>query len=163
MSSKEVHLSADNRHAFLYENNYLFRSIVANQPFMEGKHYWEIVADSRTEHEYKIGVSLQQRFSQTNAFCDYDFGFAYYGLGELRHGSNGEGCKYGKPFKKHGILGVYLDMSEGTLAFALDGQYFGTAFKDPMLKKGPIWACVSMLHQGGCTLVSGLKVPDYFN
>ena len=57
-SSKEVHFSADCRHAFLFEANYLFRTIIGNRPFMDGVHYWEIVADSRTEHELKIGVSL---------------------------------------------------------------------------------------------------------
>jgi hypothetical protein len=25
---------------------------------MDGVHYWEIVADARTEHELKIGVSM---------------------------------------------------------------------------------------------------------
>ena len=57
-SSKEVNLSQDNRHAFLFESNYLFRNVVANRPFMNGIHYWEIVADARTEHELKCGVSL---------------------------------------------------------------------------------------------------------
>jgi len=53
-------------------------------------------------------------------------------------------------------------MNEGTLEFALDGEYFGVAFKDSKLKEGPIWPCVSLLHQGGCTLVSGLEKPSYF-
>lgn len=57
-SSKEVHFSSDYRHAFLVESNYLFRSIVGARPFMDGQHYWEIVADARTEHELKIGVTL---------------------------------------------------------------------------------------------------------
>lgn len=124
-SSKEIAFSSDCRHAFLYETNYLFRTMISNRPFMDGQHYWEIIADARTEHELKIGVTTQQKFSVSNAFCDYDFGFGFYGFGQLRHGSNAEGNKYGKPFKKKGILGVYLDMDKGTLAFALDGEYFG--------------------------------------
>lgn len=83
-------------------------------------------------------------------------------MGELRHGSNGEGIKYGKPFKKRGILGVCLNMDKGTLEFAIDGEYLGVAFTDPKLQNGLIWPAVSMLHQGGCTLVSGLKTPSYF-
>lgn len=78
---------------------------------MDGIHYWEIIADSRTEHELKIGVTTQHKFSVSNAFCDYDFGYAFYGLGQLRNGSNGEGKRYGKPFKKRGVLGVCLDMN----------------------------------------------------
>jgi hypothetical protein len=59
LSSKEIHLSKDGRHAFLHEQNYLFRTMIANKPLMEGVHYWEIIADARTEHELKIGVSTQ--------------------------------------------------------------------------------------------------------
>lgn len=47
-SSKEVKLSSDLRHVFLHDTNYLFRSVIGNRPFMDGVHYWEIVADSRT-------------------------------------------------------------------------------------------------------------------
>lgn len=80
---------------------------------MDGVHYWELIADSRTEHELKIGVTTQQKFSVSNAFCDYDFGYGLYGMGQLRHGSNAEGKKYCKAFKKKGILGVLLDMDKG--------------------------------------------------
>lgn len=98
----------------------------------------------------------------SNAFCDYDFGFGFYGFGQLRHGSNAEGTKYGKPFKKKGILGVFLNMDKGQLSFALDGEYFGVAFTDEVLRRGPMWAAISLLHTGGCTLISGLEKPSYF-
>jgi len=47
-------------------------------------------------------------------------------------------------------------MEMGQISFALDGEYFGIAFQDDALKRGPIWAAVSLLHAGGCTLISGL-------
>lgn len=127
-SSKEIAFSSDCRHAFLHETNYLFRTMISNRPFMDGIHYWEIIADARTEHELKIGITLQQKFSVSYAFCDYDFGFGFYGMGQLRHGSNAEGIKYGRHFKKKGILGVLLDMNMGQLSFAMDGEFFGNAF-----------------------------------
>ena len=58
-SSKEISFSADFRHGFLYETNYYFRTIASNKPFFGGIHYWEIIADARTEHELKIGVTAQ--------------------------------------------------------------------------------------------------------
>ena len=58
-SSKEIGFSSDYRHAFLLETNYLFRTMISNRPFMDGQHYWEIIADARTEHELKIGVTTQ--------------------------------------------------------------------------------------------------------
>ena len=161
VSSKEIVFSADFRHAFLYETNYYFRTISSNKPFFGGVHYWEIIADGRTEHELKIGVTSQQTFNINSSFSDYEFGFAYYGLGQLRHSNNSLGEPYGKFFKKKGVLGVLLNMDLGTLSFALDGEFMGVAFQDKILTKGPIWAAVSLLHIGGCTLISGLDPPAY--
>jgi len=62
-SSKEIVFGLDNRHAFLYETNYYFRTIISNNPFYFGVHYWEIIADARTEHELKIGVTAQKTFN----------------------------------------------------------------------------------------------------
>lgn len=160
--SKDIQYSLDGRHAFLHESNYYFRTIISSRPFMSGTHYWEIIADGRTEHELKIGVTCQQKFNVNSSFSDYEFGFAYYGLGQLRHGSNALGVPYGKPFKKRGVLGVCLNMNSGTLSFALDGEYMGVAYEDSQLKTGPIWAAVSLLHIAGCTLISGLEKPHYF-
>lgn len=145
----------------MYETNYYFRTITGNKPFFGGVHYWEIIADARTEHELKIGVTAQQTFNVNSSFSDYEFGFAFYGLGQLRHSDNSVGEPYGKFFKKKGVLGVLLNMNIGTLSFALDGEFMGVAFEDPILTKGPIWAAVSLLHIGGCTLISGLEPPSY--
>lgn len=62
-SSKEITFSKDFKHAFLYEANYYFRTITSNRPFFNGVHYWEIIADARTEHELKIGVTAQKTFN----------------------------------------------------------------------------------------------------
>ena len=35
-SSKEIAFSSDSRHAFLFETNYLFRTMISNRPFMDG-------------------------------------------------------------------------------------------------------------------------------
>lgn len=56
---KEVKMASDQRSLYLKEDDYLFRTVYANIAFTEGIHYWEIVADSRSEHELKIGVSAQ--------------------------------------------------------------------------------------------------------
>jgi hypothetical protein len=52
-----INVSHDHRSIFLKEEDYFFRTFFGNVTFMEGIHYWEIVADARTEHELKIGVS----------------------------------------------------------------------------------------------------------
>lgn len=157
-----IELSNDKKTVYLKENAYMFRSAVSDIPMMEGVHYWEIHADQRTENELKIGVAMRKEFNYNTAFCDYEFGFAYYGLGQLRHNSNSIGGAYGKKFKKTGVLGICLDMNRGTLSFALDGEYWGEAYRSEALKKGPAYAAVSLLHQAGCTLETGKPVPSYF-
>jgi len=147
---------------FLKENAYMFRSVISTTPMTGGIHYWEIIADPRTENELKIGVATRRDFNYNTAFCDYDFGFAYYGLAQLRHGSNSVGGPYGKKFKKTGVLGVCLNMNQGSLSFALDGDYWGEAYRSEDLKKGPIFIAVALLHQAGCTLETGKQVPSYF-
>jgi hypothetical protein len=144
--SKVIELTASNRHAFLSEDNYLFRSCIGTVGFESGTHYWEIVSDSRTENEFKVGVIKNKNIDLKTAFSDYSCGWAYYATGQLRHCDAAVGPKYGKGFKKQGTLGVYLDMDKGTLSFALDDKYMGIAFEDEELKKGPIYPAIALIH-----------------
>ncbi len=59
----------------------MFRSVIANTSFESGIHYWEILADSRTENEIKVGVCKNRDFDIGTAFSDYSFGWAYYAVG----------------------------------------------------------------------------------
>ena len=147
---------------FLNETCYAFRSIIANESFNSGVHYFEITADRRTENELKIGITKNTNFNYDTSFSDYNWGWAFYGIGQLRHSNNATGETYGKKFKKNGTLGVFLDMNKGILSFALDGEYFGIAYQSEELKTGPIYAAVSLLHVGGCTLTTNISAPPYF-
>jgi E3 ubiquitin-protein ligase NRDP1 len=157
-----IEIGPDGQAVFLKESAYVFRTVISNNPFMAGCHYWEIVADSRTENELKIGVTTKIDINLNTSFSDYEAGYCFYGLGQLRHYSNSSGPSYGKKFKNNGVLGVYLDMNKGSLSFALNGEYFGEAYKSEALKKGPIWPAVSLLHQAGFKLETGKPVPSYF-
>lgn len=84
-------------------------------------------------------------------------------MGQLRHHSNASGPQYGKRFKKDGILGVYLNMNKGTLAFSLNGDLMGVAYTDSGLTKGPIYPAVSLLHCAGCIIKGELPIPAIFN
>lgn len=147
---------------YLKEQAYIFRSVITTEGFTSGAHYWEIHADNRTENELKIGVCTQDVFDFNTAFCDHKFGFAFYGLGQLRHGSNASGSNFGKRFKKSGILGVYLNMNNGTLHISLNGEYLGKAFQDSLLTKGPIYPAVGLLHCAGCSIHGQLPIPSLF-
>lgn len=161
-SESQVEISDDGKSCFLKEELYIFRSVLGDQPFSEGVHYWELHIDPRTENEIKVGVSLSDSFDLKSAFCDYKTGFGYYGLGQLRTGSNSEGPTYGKKFKKEEVIGIFLNMTEGILSFSVDKEYCGVAFKSDELKQGPIWPAVSIVHKAGCKIVTGLEIPKCF-
>jgi SPRY domain len=96
------------------------------------------------------------------SFSDHKAGFAYYGVGQLRHSDSTNGIKYGKQFKNSGVLGVQLNMKDGTLSFSLNSEYLGIAFTDKALTNPPIYAAVSLLHKTGFKLATNLIVPSCF-
>jgi E3 ubiquitin-protein ligase NRDP1 len=140
----------------------VFRSVVSTTSFSSGRHYWEILPDPLSENEIKVGVSMSNKFEFNSAFCDYKFGMAYYGIGQLRHFSNASGNLYGKRFKKTGVLGVFLNMNKGTLSFSLNGEDMGVAFKDEQLSKKPVFIAAALLHTSGCTLRGELPIPPIY-
>ena len=42
---------------------------------------WNNGYEGQFENELKIGVATKRDFNYNSAFCDYEFGYAYYGLG----------------------------------------------------------------------------------
>ena len=64
----------------LKEPAYVFRTCIGTGGFTSGQHYWEIIPDSRTENELKIGITTTLSFDFNTAFCDHVFGFSYYGM-----------------------------------------------------------------------------------
>lgn len=161
--SDVIEMTPNRRGLFLKEEQYVFRSVLGDKCFFEGIHYWEIIADARTENELKIGVCKNKDFDLKTAFSDYSFGWAYYGNGQLRHCDGANGQMYSKTqFKKEGVLGVLLDMTKGTIALSLNETCLGIAFEDEELKSGPIWPAVALLHVAGCSLVTGKAAPACF-
>ena len=56
--------------------------------------------------------------------------------GQTRHNSNSTGPNYGTQLASGDIIGVALDMVDGTLGYYRNQTYWGVAFKDEELKKG---------------------------
>ena len=120
-TSDIIEVSASNRCLFLKEEQYIFRTVIGDTHFESGLHYWEIIADARTENELKVGVCKRRDFDLRTAFSDYSFGWAFYCVGQLRHCDGANGVTFGsKTMKKEGVLGVLLDMNKGTLSFSIN-------------------------------------------
>lgn len=45
-----VKISNQGKAVYIKEEAYVFRSVLCEEGFMSGRHYWEIIADSRTEN-----------------------------------------------------------------------------------------------------------------
>ena len=61
--------------------------------------------DRRSKCELKIGVCTEKYINLNEAFCDHSYGYAYYGLAQLRHNSGSCGPKFGESFLKRGYVG----------------------------------------------------------
>jgi hypothetical protein len=80
---------------------------------------------------YVDSTSTSKRYiyKKIQAFSDSVKGWGVYN-GELRHNSNSTGPKYGTQLSSNDIIGVALDMVEGTMSFYRNNEYWGIAYKD---------------------------------
>ena len=78
-----------------------------------------VVKNSQTLHLHHPNQIVSNDIQMS--FSDIETGWAFFGIGQLRHNSNSSGEKYGKNFKRFGVLGVFVNMNKGTLSFAIDG------------------------------------------
>lgn len=56
--------------------------------------------EPNTSNELKAGVTTTRAFDKSKAFSDYPHGYAFYGIGQLRNGSDCSGNKYGRRWNK---------------------------------------------------------------
>ena len=56
-------------------------NFISYKGFTSGIHYWEVILDERTENEIKVGVSTISNMDFNTAFCDFDYGFGFYAIG----------------------------------------------------------------------------------
>jgi len=92
-----------------------------------GKYYFEIFINKG--QLIKIGVCRPTNTNLEEAFSDGVHGWAIYN-GQTRHNSNSTGPNYGTQLASGDILGVALDMMEGTLTYYKNETCWGVAFKD---------------------------------
>ncbi|CAD8091946.1 unnamed protein product [Paramecium primaurelia] len=144
----------------LQEDEYTFKTVTSSVGFQQGIHFWKILPLAMTKNEMKIGISTSDKYDLKTAFSDYNFGYAYYTVGQFRNGSNSNGFEYGVKFKNNGELGILLDMNRGVLAFSYNGNFLGKAISSELLKKGPIYPCVALLHQAGFEFKCGIPIPQ---
>mmetsp|Transcript_14578 Transcript_14578/g.19802 ORF Transcript_14578/g.19802 Transcript_14578/m.19802 type:complete len:90 (-) Transcript_14578:107-376(-) len=82
----------------------------------------------------KMGI-CRKGVNTEQAFCDVNDGYGIYN-GQLRHGSNSSGQKYGSKPVVGDIVGLLVDTENGTLSFSRNGEEMGVAYKTDEIKKG---------------------------
>ena len=78
-----------------------------------GRYFFEVQINSG--QLIKIGV-CRSNIDSERAFCDTADGWAFYN-GELRHGSNYEGIKYGEKFGEGDVIAVMFDTIQVSAKF----------------------------------------------
>ena len=97
-----------------------------------------------TGTNFKVGIA-SNKCNVNLAFSDSDQGWAYYSSGYLRHSSGGDGAKYGEPFTKGAVIGIYVDLEVGKLFFSKDGVVFPTAFDNSKFLEMELYPACSCL------------------
>lgn len=122
-----------------------FKNAYGNFPLLpNGIYYWEL--QIRKGAHFKIGIVdlTKLKPDAKGAFSDFDSGFAYYSMGELRNKSNLKGVLYGGGYGIGDTIGILFDRCKGTLSFFNNGTNLGVAFhiKD---KESIFYPAVGML------------------
>lgn len=79
--------------AFLHSERQ-FLTIVSEVAMTNGFH--QIMVKFCNANHVKIGFTARNKIEDGKCFCDYDDGFGYYNIGQLRNGSSFHGKQYGK-------------------------------------------------------------------
>jgi hypothetical protein len=105
-----------------------FKTTIGTEIFTEGgRYYFEIFINKG--QLIKIGVCRPAVINLEEAFSDGVHGWAIYN-GQTRHNSNSTGPNYGTQLASGDIIGVALDMVEGSLTYYCNEKCWGVAFMD---------------------------------
>ncbi|CAJ0839066.1 13131_t:CDS:2 [Entrophospora sp. SA101] len=95
------------------------------QGFKNGYHKWDIIVEESFEQTVYIGVCSTD-IDHLQFLGNQKHGWVFGSDGTIYH--DGESYYYGEPFDDLSKITVHLDMNKRTLAFSIDGDYFGIAF-----------------------------------
>ena len=111
--------------------------------FMTGKNYWEIRVDRSPTAYLFIGVATGDTNLSTFLGGD-EYGWGYIGDRALYHKRN-KIKLYGDRFGQGDVIGITLDMDEGTLSFAKNGVDLGVAIQN---LSGVLYPAVAFYNRG---------------
>jgi hypothetical protein len=137
-------LSNGNLQALLNGINYFAKSTIA---ISSGKWYWEVTASATAED--MIGITKADVVT-TGYFGSQATSYGYYKTNGNKYNS-ATGTAYGASYASGDIIGVALDLDNGTLTYYKNGVSQGTAFTG---LSGTFFAGVSTAGTGGTQTIN---------
>ena len=145
----------DNNKTISCTKNHQYQTAIAMEGYATGQHFWEIQIEKSSNgnsgtYEMFVGVG-EDKMTTKNSFVGQQCsskgrrGWGYYSRGQKYSGS---GYSYGTTYGKKGdVIGVMLDMDNGTLGFTVNGKDQGIAFTTLTTSK-KLYPCVSLYTNG---------------
>jgi ubiquitin-protein ligase len=133
-SNSALKISEDGRTITATNGQQRWRTAICSNVLRNGVFYWEVTISKMNAGNVIIGVSeashdLSCWIGQTNA----SRGWAYHGAGTNKgytYHSGSFNSSYGKIMCEGDVVGVTLDLIEGTLSFSLNGTSLGVAYSN---------------------------------
>lgn len=148
-SMTNLRLSEDQLTA-TYTGSESWTTIFATEPFVVGRNYWEVRIDKSSTSYLFIGIAAKQASATTFLGGD-EYGWGYIGDRAIYHRRN-KLRAYGDRFMQGDVIGVTLDMDNGTLSYSKNGLDLGVAFDG---LAGELYPAVSFYnHHQKVTLLS---------
>ncbi|KAM4617648.1 SPRY domain-containing SOCS box protein 3-like isoform 2-T2 [Discoglossus pictus] len=137
-----------------------------NTGFLQGEHYWEIeFLEPPSGLSVMVGVGTARAILHAGSYRYIDllgmdgdsWGLSYKGT--VRHGGHSQ--RYTDPFYKQGtVIGVHLNLEDGTLRFYRDRQSLGVAFTGLNKAQSPLYPMVSSTAPG-TELALGMRCSSF--
>ena len=118
-------------------------TVLGNVGFMTGKNHWKIRVERSPTAYLFVGVATKDANLSTFLGGDEN-GWGYIGDRALYHKRN-KVKLYGERFGQGDVIGVTLDMDEGTLSFDKNGEKLGVAITNLV---GVIYPAVAFYNRG---------------
>ena len=110
-----------------------FNSAIGRLAMRAGKRYrFTLRVKKRSLHGlFQVGICLPQNLENAS-FAASSKGWAFYPCWSGCKVNNGVMLQYGKSLSRTGLIDVEVDLVEGALSFALNGEALGPAFRIPV-------------------------------
>lgn len=147
---------SDNCLQATYQATESWSTVLCSDCFITGKNRWEIRIDKSSTSYMFLGVASKQ--VNKNCFLGGDeFGWGYIGDRALYH-NRAKTRTYGDRFVQGDVVGITLDMDQGTLSYSKNGLDLGVAFDN---LAGELYPAISFYnhHQKVSLLEKSFSCP----